>query len=66
MLIPLVIGYLKMNTAKRINILLNGTGVPIWQRNYYEHIVRNDQAYNAIRQYIHFNPASWDADKENR
>jgi REP element-mobilizing transposase RayT len=66
MLIPLVIGYLKMNSAKRINILLNSSGVPIWQRNYYERIVRNDQAYNAIRQYIHSNPASWDADEENR
>lgn len=66
MLIPLAVGYLKMNSAKRVNILLNSSGVPIWQRNYYERIVRNDQAYNAIRQYIHSNPASWDTDEENR
>jgi REP element-mobilizing transposase RayT len=66
MLIPLVMGYLKMNSSKRINILLNSSGVPIWQRNYYERIVRNDQAYNAICQYIHSNPASWNNDQENR
>jgi REP element-mobilizing transposase RayT len=66
MTIPMVIGYLKMNSAKRINILLNSSGVPIWQRNYYERIVRNDQAYNAIHRYIHSNPASWDTDEENR
>ena len=66
MLLPLVVGYLKMNSAKRINIGLNGSGIPIWQRNYYERIVRNDQAYNAIRQYIRSNPTSWDTDEENR
>jgi putative transposase len=66
MLIPLVVGYFKMNSAKRINILLDNSGVPIWQRNYYERIVRNDQAYNAIRQYIHSNPVSWNTDEENR
>jgi len=66
MTIPMIIGYLKMNSAKYINILLNSSGVPIWQRNYYERIVRNDQAYNAIHRYIHSNPASWDTDEENR
>ena len=65
MLIPLVIGYLKMNSSKRINLLLNSSGVPVWQRNYYERIVRNDRAYEAIRQYIRSNPASWTMDEEN-
>ncbi len=66
MLLPLVMGYFKMNSAKRINILLNSSGVPIWQRNYYERIVRNGPAYNSIRQYIRSNPTSWNKDKENR
>jgi len=35
----------------------------LWQRNYYEHIIRNEQALNAIRQYIDNNPANWDADQ---
>jgi putative transposase len=55
-----------MNTAKRINVLLNSSGVPVWQRNYYERIVRDDPAYKAILYYIHTNPSNWDTDEENR
>ena len=36
-----------------------------WQRNYYEHIIRNDNELNEIREYIRNNPLSWDLDKEN-
>jgi REP element-mobilizing transposase RayT len=35
----------------------------LWQRNYYEHIIRNERALNAIRQYISDNPANWQADQ---
>jgi putative transposase len=35
----------------------------LWQRNYYEHIIRNGRALNTIRQYIDNNPANWDADQ---
>jgi len=37
----------------------------LWQRNYYEHIVRDENALDRIRQYIANNPAQWDADDEN-
>ena len=37
----------------------------IWQRNYYEHIIRNETALNRIRQYIVENPARWAEDLEN-
>jgi putative transposase len=66
MLLPKIIGYLKMNSAKRVNILFHCPGTHIWQRNYYEHIVRNDRAFNAIRYYIQSNPARWETDEENR
>jgi REP element-mobilizing transposase RayT len=36
-----------------------------WQRNYYEHIIRDDDALARIRQYIHDNPARWSEDPEN-
>lgn len=36
-----------------------------WQRNYYEHIVRNEREMNAIRRYIANNPAKWDLDRDN-
>ncbi|MFH1077119.1 MAG: transposase [Pseudomonadota bacterium] len=37
----------------------------VWQRNYYEHIIRNDNELNLIRQYIIINPSQWESDKEN-
>jgi REP element-mobilizing transposase RayT len=36
----------------------------LWQRNYYEHIIRNDNSLNAIRQYIIDNPINWTQDSE--
>jgi len=36
----------------------------LWQRNYYEHIIRNERALNAIRQYIMENPRRWHRDRE--
>jgi putative transposase len=43
--------------------LTNGT--PIWQRNYYEHVIRKDEDMNRVRQYIIDNPKNWATDKEN-
>jgi putative transposase len=37
----------------------------LWQRNYYEHVIRDDQSLNRIRQYIVDNPARWEFDREN-
>ena len=37
----------------------------VWQRNYYEHIIRNETALNRLRQYIADNPARWADDQEN-
>ena len=37
----------------------------LWQRNYYEHVVRNEDELNSIRQYISQNPAEWHLDREN-
>ena len=37
----------------------------LWQRNYYEHIVRNDESLRRVRQYIIDNPAQWIFDREN-
>jgi putative transposase len=37
----------------------------LWQRNYYEHIIRTEKSSNEIRQYILNNPIEWDLDKDN-
>ncbi len=36
-----------------------------WQRNYYDHIVRNEEELNRIREYIIYNPMKWQYDREN-
>jgi len=38
---------------------------PVWQRNYYEHIVRDEKSMNQIREYIASNPLRWEFDQEN-
>lgn len=57
-----VIGSFKSAVSKRINQNLGTQGSSIWQRNYYEHIIRNDKDLNRIRLYIHNNPANWNED----
>jgi len=59
-----IVGSFKSAVTKRIGREHNATG--IWQRNYYEHIIRNDREMDNIWRYIEANPAQWDADEENR
>lgn len=40
-------------------------GRPVWQRNYYEHIIRDDEDFNRIREYIINNPLQWAEDENN-
>ena len=65
MLLPRVIGYFKTTTAKEINNLRGNSGLPVWQRNYHEHIVRGDGDLVRIRRYIADNPTQWDEDEEH-
>ena len=53
----------KSITTKKIDILRDSPGTPLWQRNYYEHIIRNPDAMDKIRQYIIHNPVSWQIDQ---
>ena len=57
-------GY-KSAVTKRINLLSHTPSTPVWQRNYYEHIITTDREYEAIAEYIYFNPLNWGADEEN-
>ena len=41
------------------------TGNAVWQRGYYEHVVRNENELNRIREYVSSNPLAWHLDKEN-
>ncbi|MBN2098364.1 MAG: transposase [Dehalococcoidia bacterium] len=53
----------KSASAKRINEMRNTPRMPVWQRNYYEHVIRNEAELNAIRQHIHGNQATWSSDE---
>lgn len=64
MTIPLVIDYLKMNSAKQINQLRKTPGEPVWQRGYFDRIVRVDREYDATLEYILTNPSRWGIDKD--
>jgi len=63
--LPTIIRGFKSTTTKQINELRSMPEIPLWQRNYYEHVVRNDNDLNEIREYIINNPLKWDLDKEN-
>ena len=56
----------KSSVTKRINSLKHTPGSPVWQRNYYEHIIRDEADYERIANYIANNPSNWAEDEENR
>jgi REP element-mobilizing transposase RayT len=60
----LIAGF-KSSVSKRINILRETSGIPVWQRNYYEHVIRNEHEFRKIWNYIEANPANWQDDSEN-
>lgn len=60
-----IIQNFKSLTTRKINILLRSRNKPIWQRNYYEHIIRGETDYERIVEYIENNPISWVDDEYN-
>ena len=60
-----VMGQFKSIVTKRINVLRNGSGLPVWQRNYYERVIRNESEMDRISRYIESNPSRWADDDEN-
>jgi putative transposase len=60
-----IIQNFKSVTARKINQVKQGTSIGIWQRNYYERVIRNENELKAIRQYIEDNPLKWALDREN-
>ncbi len=55
----------KAVTTRRYHHLCKVSGTPLWQRNYYEHIIRHEKDLHAIRAYIQLNPARWLEDADN-
>jgi putative transposase len=59
-----VAGY-KSAVTRRIRAVLDDPKLRIWQRNYYEHVIRNNDDLDRIRRYIRTNPAQWALDRDN-
>lgn len=65
-----IVGQIKSISTKRINQFratqrVTPTDKPIWQRNFFEHVIRNEKSLDAIRRYIYQNPLAWEKDPDN-
>ncbi len=62
--LPEVVRALKTFSARRINALRDTPGTPVWQRGYYERIIRSEHELNLTRRYIETNPQRWQQNHE--
>lgn len=60
-----LIGAFKTVSTKRINELRCTPAIPVWQRDFHEHIIRDEDELSRIRAYIINNPLQWEMDREN-
>jgi hypothetical protein len=60
-----LIGAFKTVSTKHINKMWGIPGAKLWQRNYYERIIRNEEELTRIREYILENPLNWEEDRYN-
>jgi REP element-mobilizing transposase RayT len=58
-----IIQVFKSISTIEINRFRGVSGIPVWQRNYYEHIIRNDKELYEVRKYIEINPLNWENDE---
>lgn len=63
--LPEIVRGFKTFSARRINQTRQAPGVSVWQRNYHEHIIRDEASLRRIREYILNNPVQWALDREN-
>jgi REP element-mobilizing transposase RayT len=63
--LPEIVRAFKSFSARRINFIRHAIGSPVWQRNYFEHIIRNDTELKTICEYINANPLRWQEDSLN-
>jgi REP element-mobilizing transposase RayT len=60
-----LIGAFKTVSTKRINQIRKTPGAIVWQRNYWDHIIRDEKSLRNIRNYIINNPLQWEEDENN-
>ena len=62
---PTILRSFKSAVTKAFNEMRGGRVSPVWQPNYYEHVIRDEKELDRIRRYIVFNPQQWAFDREN-
>ena len=60
-----VIGWLKYHVTKQVDAQIDLNGAKLFQRSYYDHVIRNQQDYDEIWQYIENNPRKWKLQKQD-
>ena len=63
--VPEIIRAVKTFSALEINSIRGTKGQPVWQRNYFERVVRDGKEMEKIQRYIFENPMRWEFDREN-
>jgi putative transposase len=63
--LPTIVRSFKAAVTKRVRELTGKTELEVWQRNYYEHVIHNEDSLSEIRRYIEENPLRWALDREN-
>jgi putative transposase len=60
-----IMGFFKYESTKRVNTGFGTPGAKLWQRSYYDHVIRGNRLLDLIREYIETNPRRWALDTEN-
>jgi putative transposase len=63
--IPTIVRAYKSAVTYSVNKSKNLRGAVLWQRNYYEHVIRNERELDLIARYIYYNPFNWQVDRDN-
>jgi putative transposase len=63
--LPEVVRAFKTFSSRRINTWRQTPGTPVWQRNYYEHVIRSERDLEKIQEYVATNHLKWALDREN-
>ncbi len=63
--LPTVVRSFKAAVTKRVRRTTNKRDIQVWQRGFYEHVIRDERELERVREYITNNPLRWDEDAEN-
>jgi putative transposase len=60
-----VVGGFKAGSTREINVARKTLGAPVWQRGFYDHVIRDEEDLERARRYIEENPVRWALDPDN-